>query len=75
VTFLSRAPSSAGLKQLEAAKAASERFQARGRELFLYFPDGYGRSKLNNNLIERTLGVSATTRNWNTVNALYKMSQ
>jgi uncharacterized protein (DUF1697 family) len=39
-----------------------------GRELFVHYADGIGRSKLTNAVIEKALGgVPATGRNWNTV--------
>jgi uncharacterized protein (DUF1697 family) len=38
--------------------------------IFLYVPNGYGRSKLINSYFERALGTPATTRNWRTVLAL-----
>ena len=44
-----------------------------GREIYLYIPDGYGRTKLSNALIERKCGVAATTRNWRTVGVLSKL--
>jgi len=40
--------------------------RGKGRELYLYYPDGQGTSKLTNALIERKLGTSGTARNWNT---------
>jgi uncharacterized protein (DUF1697 family) len=45
----------------------SERMRADGRHLYIYYPDGAGRSKLTNALIERKSGGSGTARNWNTV--------
>ena len=41
-----------------------------GRELFIYYPDGQGRSKLTNAFIEKKLGMRGTARNWNTVTKL-----
>ncbi len=41
-----------------------------GRELYIDYVNGQGRSKLTHSLIERTLGVAATVRNWNTVTRL-----
>jgi uncharacterized protein (DUF1697 family) len=38
-----------------------------GRQLYIVYPDGQGRSKLTNALIEKTLGTRGTARNWNTV--------
>ncbi len=60
ITFLSKAPEKDRLNS--------------GTEVYLYCPDGYGRTKLSNNALERVLGVTATTRNWNTVNKLHEMS-
>ena len=45
-----------------------------GRELYIDFVNGQGKSKLTHYLIERTLGVTATVRNWNTVTRLAALS-
>lgn len=45
-----------------------------GRHLYLYYPNGAGRSKLTNALIEKQLGVSATARNWNTITKLLTLA-
>ena len=74
VTFLSEAPAPDALKKLEALPAGPDQFRSSGREIYLYCPNGYGNTKLSNNAIEKVLAVSATTRNWNTVNKLYEMS-
>ena len=74
VTFLSQAPAETGLKKLEALKAGPDQWQCRVREIYLYCPDGYGRTKLSNNALEKVLMVTATTRNWRTVNQLYQMA-
>jgi uncharacterized protein (DUF1697 family) len=52
---------------LEAAIVGPERVRAVGRHLYLVYPDGMGRSKLTNVVIEKTLGMRGTARNWNTV--------
>lgn len=46
-----------------------------GREAYLSTPDGYGRSRLGNVDIEKALGVTGTTRNWNTVTALARLAK
>jgi uncharacterized protein (DUF1697 family) len=51
-----------------------EPFHVDGRELYVDFVEGVGRSKLTTNLIERSLGVSGTARNWNTVTKLLAMA-
>ena len=48
----------------------NEKATLTGQVVFLHCPNGYGKTKLNNNFFEKTLGVVATTRNWRTVLAL-----
>jgi uncharacterized protein (DUF1697 family) len=73
VTFLSDAPPKTAVKLLEPLARGSELVRILSREIYLYCPDGYGRTKLSNNAIEKKLSVVATTRNWRTVNALLEM--
>jgi uncharacterized protein (DUF1697 family) len=65
--FLKGVAQATNVRTLEAAIQGRERIQLKGRELYAVYPDGVGRSKLTNALIERKLGVRATGRNWNTV--------
>jgi len=44
-----------------------EVIRAGGRHLYIVYPDGIGRSRLTNALIEQKLGTQGTARNWNTV--------
>ncbi len=73
VTFLSAPPTTA-LKSLQALSAEPDQFRIGRQEIYLYCPAGYGRTKLSNNAIERMLSVSATTRNWKTLNKLAEMA-
>ncbi|HEX3051888.1 MAG TPA: hypothetical protein VHP83_14610 [Aggregatilineaceae bacterium] len=41
----------------------------------MYCPNGYGQSKLNNNFLEKKLGVVATTRNTNTMTKLLALAE
>jgi len=38
-----------------------------GRHAYIFYPNGQGRSKLTNVVIEKKLGTRGTARNWNTV--------
>lgn len=60
-------------KQLEAIKVGPEELKAHPRELYIYFPDGMGRSKLPA-AIERLMKKTGTARNWNTVTKLMEMA-
>jgi len=51
----------------------TDQFEQRGRLLYLYFPNGYGRSKLTNSFWEKKAKCAATTRNWKTVRKLTEM--
>jgi uncharacterized protein (DUF1697 family) len=75
VTFLSGPPPAATVRTLEPLATSHERFRVLNREVYLYCPDGYGRSKLTNTTIEKKLSLVATTRNWRTVNALLEMAK
>ena len=66
VAFLDAKPS-APLSALEAVASGGEKLALRGRELYMYLPNGVGKSKLSNTAVEKKLGVMATMRNWNTV--------
>jgi len=70
VTFLSEKPASPPLKEIDAARDRAEKVSVSGREVYLFCPNGYGKTKLSNQFLEGKLNVYATTRNWRTVNAL-----
>jgi uncharacterized protein (DUF1697 family) len=74
VTFLAEKPDRARVRELAGGSFEPERFEIAGEDVYLYFPNGYGRVKLNNALLERKLGVGATTRNWRTVTALAELT-
>lgn len=67
VCFLSQAFHADDLLALQSFCTQGELIQTHGQELYLYYPKGYGKSKLNNSTIERCLNTVATTRNWNTI--------
>lgn len=72
--FLDAPPTKADVSPLEAIRAKTEAFALKGTVLYLYTPDGFGRSKLATRA-ERLLGVPATARNWRTVRALLGMTK
>lgn len=71
VVFLQEAPSKQALEKMRAVDIGNERFHCAGREIYIYCPDGFGRSKLY--LLDKVLGQRTTTRNWNTVAKLHAM--
>jgi uncharacterized protein (DUF1697 family) len=74
VVFLAASPDPSALNEISTVKDPYDEFQVMGREIYLFCPHGFARTKLSNNFFERKLKVSATTRNWKTVNKLYEMT-
>jgi uncharacterized protein (DUF1697 family) len=74
VTFLHSAPLKLPIDEIENTKNGAEKFFVAGREIYLYCPNGYGVTKLSNGFFEKKLKVTATTRNWKTVNTLFSMA-
>lgn len=73
VTVLRAAPPKERWAALDEAIRGRERVRGSGREAYIVYPDGIGRSKLTARLIETSLGTRGTSRNWNTVTKLGAM--
>lgn len=74
VTFLQSTPSKQNQNLLLKLVKPPEKLTIQGEEVYLYCPNGYGKSKLTNTFIENKLDSSATTRNWKSVKKLYELS-
>jgi uncharacterized protein (DUF1697 family) len=66
ILFLKDAPPASAIKTLQSVIKGPELVRARGREAYLVYPDGIGRSKLTAALLDKHVGTG-TGRNWNTV--------
>lgn len=75
VTLLSSLPSMNYIQQLSQKNFDPDKLECIGRSVYLYCPNGYGNSKLTNGFLERKLGVTATTRNWKTINELLRIAE
>jgi len=67
--------SAANVTALQKAIVGREVVRAKGRCLYVVFPDGIGRSKLTTAMTEKKLGTRGTARNWNTVLKLRALAQ
>jgi uncharacterized protein (DUF1697 family) len=72
--FLASAPTKAALAKLEPDRFVPDVFVVRGRDIYLRYPNGLGRSKLTNAYLDGKLGLPSTLRNWNTVGKLVEMT-
>ena len=59
---------------LDPADFAPETFHVRGREIYLWAPDGIGTSPLAKLLATKPLGAKSTARNWRTVEKLLELA-
>lgn len=67
-------PKDALVKQFNQLQFEDEGFHITNSCVYLFCKNGYGKAKLNNNLIEKKLGVEATTRNHKTMQKLLEMT-
>lgn len=62
------------LQKLEAETFVNEEFHVGENCIYLKCKIGYGKAKLDNNFIERKLKITATTRNYRTMNKLVELA-
>ena len=69
VFFLGGEPDHERVAALDVTRFVPDELELSGREVYVHFPNGAGRSKL-----KFDLGVPATARNWRTVGALLELA-
>lgn len=75
VMFLAKPPAPTAIEKLDPDRSPPDDFELKGREIYLRYPNGSGRSKLTIDYFERILGTPATARNWNTITKVLKLMQ
>jgi len=75
VTFLSQEPEQANIDKIKNGQYASDEFILIGKTVYLFCPNGYGKTKLSNTFFENKLKIIATTRNWKTINELFNIAE
>jgi uncharacterized protein (DUF1697 family) len=75
VTFLNKSIDESFEEKFNSKTTRGEKYIFAGNRIYLYYPEGYGLSKLDNNSIETITRSVATTRNRKTVNALKDLLQ
>jgi uncharacterized protein (DUF1697 family) len=73
--FLRSDPGAELAAHLQLPGESPDWFRLEGREVYLYCPDGFGRTKLTNAFFEKKLQAAATSRNWKTVNTLLDIAK
>jgi len=75
ITFLAEEPGASARKELDKIDANPEEMKIKGKEVYIYFPNGMGRSKFPWPRVAKILGSTGTGRNWNTANKLLEMAK
>jgi uncharacterized protein (DUF1697 family) len=68
-----------GVTEIQAEKVKGvdyppDKFIINGREIFIFCPNGFGKTKLYTNFFENKMKVTGTARNWKTVETLLKIA-
>ncbi len=75
VSFLASDPDEEGREKVRQMKCDPEELRIEGREIYIYFPNGMGRSKLQWAGFEKTLKTPGTGRNCNSVTKMLEMAE
>src|SRR5690348_4266888 len=75
VMFLDWKPEASAFAELRSSYKGPEEMHLGGEELYIYYCNGSGNSKLTNDYIQRKLQVTGTARNWNTVGKLLELAE
>lgn len=75
VNFLASSPGAETRGKVLSLKIEPEELRMDGRELYIYFPNGMARPKMSWAVLERTLQIPGTGRNWNSVTKLLEMAE
>jgi uncharacterized protein (DUF1697 family) len=75
VNFLASDPGPEAREKVLSIKADPDELQMEGRDLYIYFPNGMGHSKLPWAVIDRALKTRGTARNWNSVAKLLEIAE
>lgn len=74
VSFLSERPEQQNIQVLEAMDFQEDRFRIVGKNLYIHYADGAGKTKLTSAVIEKKLRLTSTARNWKTVLKLLELA-
>jgi uncharacterized protein (DUF1697 family) len=74
VIFLLNEPDSNQLARVADINYPPDSFKIIGREIFIYCPNGFGRTKLYTNFFENKMKVTGTARNWKTLTAIQEIA-
>jgi uncharacterized protein (DUF1697 family) len=75
IHFLASDPGQQARAAILEIDTRGEELHIHGNELYIYFNNGIGKTKLSWPLIDKTLKISSTGRNWNSVTKMLEIAQ
>lgn len=75
VIFLHEAITDAQLEKVRNINYPPDKYQLSEREIFIYCPNGFGKTKLYTNFFEGKMKVTGTARNWKTITAIRDLAE
>ena len=74
VTFLSDVLNQSVIDEILAGEYGNDKCIFSGKTVYLFCPNGYGKTKLSNTFFEKKTSLIATTRNWKTILKLLELA-
>lgn len=75
VLFLHDKPTEAQIQKVAGIDYPPDRFKIVGTDIFIYCPNGFGRTKLYTNFFENKMKVKGTARNWKTITTISELAE
>jgi uncharacterized protein (DUF1697 family) len=75
VMFLHEEPSASQLMKVADVDYPPDKFKIIGRDIFIFCPNGFGKTKLYTNFFEKKMGVTGTARNWKTITTILNIAE
>jgi uncharacterized protein (DUF1697 family) len=75
VIFLHESPTETQIQKVANIDYPPDKFKINDREIFIYCPNGFGRTKLYTNFFEKKMGVIGTARNWKTITTILNIAE
>ncbi len=74
VIFLHTTPHNPQILKVANVDFPPDKFKVMGDEIFIYCPNGFGRTKLYTGFFEKKMNVIGTARNWKTITTLLNLA-
>lgn len=75
VIFLYEIPSEEKVDKVKNIDYPPDKFKIIGKEIFIYCPNGFGKTKLYTNFFENKMKVTGTARNWKTIKSILEIAE